>query len=465
VANVVLPRPPLEVCVFGTSEVRIDGVPVVFAPNKAKWVFMLLALASSKGRSLARSEISTALWPWANGDKYHVNRLMPQLKRALHAHADRILVPEPNSLRLDLTGVEFDLHRYRELLKEAKKQSDADGVEAERQYRPSRLLMDFPEGEITMEAERCVLRREFTDALDSIADAAEKLDNWTAVARSIALAVEDNPHPDETRTRRLMEAFIRVGQNEQVRHAFEAFRRKGGHPPNDLVQLYGDATSSSVREEPNEYKLPAVPVVRPSDDLGRELAVIVNQSQGIGRLRKFIRQNPHLLVGSDHVLANVLMTDMQFGSGAGVDFGYIEPISGRSYLHLIAFLDQTVRIFNQRDEFTAPFSRACEQLESCVYWIGRNQLLLPSVFGPRYEEIDGTSLDPGFFLPKCRLIVGRRMELNSTRRKEKLEVRRGSGASALTIRTYDGFMEETAHTVEIDPSNERKIRCLPYRTG
>src|SRR5205823_144040 len=61
------PNVQLEIALFGACEVRLRGEEVSFAPRKAKWVLVLLALASTEGRSLTRSEISRVLWPWADG--------------------------------------------------------------------------------------------------------------------------------------------------------------------------------------------------------------------------------------------------------------------------------------------------------------------------------------------------------------------------------------------------------------
>ena len=458
---------PLEISLFGASEVRIDGCQVTFAPKKTKWMLMLLVLASTEGRSRSRLEISMALWPGGDQGEYTVNRHMPAMKRALGLHAVRILEPEPHTLRFDLKDVVLDLERYREMLKQALLVGDPAPIAAAPDMRPGRLMLDFPEGQITIEGERVKLRQEFAATLDSIADLASTKGDWHTVTKSLSMLLADNPLPDEASTRRLMQAYIALGLPAETRAALIGYQEKGGRPSAELIELSRQGRVTSGSSNSDSLRLmessPAYDV-NGGDSLRKEAAVIINQSKSISKLRKFLTQNPHLLVGSDHVLGSAVISDWRLGPDLQVDFGYIEPISGRSYLHLISFVDPTARIFTDRDEFTDQFNRACELLTSCAYWIGRKQLLLPEIYGPQYEEIAGVSLDPGFFLPKCTLIVGRRTELTSTRRRDKLDARRGIDGGSLEIRTYDGFLELTEPTIRTDPSNLRGIKCHAGRT-
>jgi DNA-binding SARP family transcriptional activator len=457
---------PFEVRVFGTSDVKVGGEVVAFAPKKCKWLVILLALASAEGRSLSRRELSLTLWPLADGNVNYVDRHMSRLRHSLGSEAERVTEPAQRILHLDLTGAEFDLTRFRDLLAEAVRIGDPAPIESGVHLRPSRVMMDFPDGELTIEETRVKLRKEFVVALDGIAERAIAIGNFDAAARSLNLSMEDNPRPDEHRAQRLLQIYQRLGKSDCTRAALEAYRRKGGRPSaelaNQIVRTGIVTGANEVREDIQEY---AVGVADVSRRVRRELEVLVNHENDAEELRKYIRQAPHLLVGSDYVHAGIVMSDVQLGAGLRADFDYIEPQSGRSYIHLFSFTDTTARIFTDDGEFTTQFHRACETLEACAFWVGRNQLLLPSVFGPRYEEISGTPLDPGFFIPKCKLIIGRRTELANMHAKEKLEARRGNETGGLTIRTYDGFLEEAAPTIRLDPLNERAISCRDYDTG
>ncbi|MCX6359208.1 MAG: hypothetical protein NT029_05365 [Armatimonadetes bacterium] len=457
-------RASFELSAFGASEVRVDGEPVVFLPRKAKWLLMLLALASAEDRSLSRKELSSALWPWGDGSEYNVYRLMPKLRGALKTEASRIVEPVPHVLRLDLRDADVDLLRYRSALASAVQQADPAPIEAVPELRPSRLMLDFPEGEATMERERAKLRVEFIDALDAIADRAIPEGDLDGAARSIALAIAETQQPDEARTRRLIETLAQLSRHEEARAALEAYQRRGGYPSEQLVKLVRSADAVREAGPRGGYGQVAAPPVRSehSQEVRRELAALVHNEGTAAKLRRYLRDKPHLLVGSHHVLADTVMCDVRLSPGVQTDFAYLEPQSGLGCLHMISFADPSARIFRERGEFTAQFYRACEVLDACAYWIGRNQVLLPAVFGPRLDEVPGTSLAPGFYLPRCRLIIGRRSELDSARCRDKLHARRGAGDSGIVIRTYDGFLEEAEPTIRTNPRNELGIKCRNY---
>lgn len=457
----------LGIRVFGASEVTLNGQPVSFLPKKARWVVMLLALASARNRSLSRGELSLALWPFGDGSDYPVNRLMADLRSCLGPAAERILEPAAHVLRLDLAGADFDLDDFRSALLKAVERADPAPIEAAAHLLPSQLLTDYPVGLASVEPERERLRQELFAALDAIADRARERDDLDAETRALSLAVEENPRSDEDRTRSLVQAFERLGSPDKAVRALERFREKGGSrtanlPPVSRFKIVAPGLVNEVSEPKANYRIDQQ---SSGEQLRVELTRVINKEQSAGALRRVLRQHPQLLVGSDFVHAGIVLSDVQVGKGARADFAYIEPQSGRSYIHMISFADPSARIFSEREEFTPHFHRASELLEACIYWIGRNQLQLPSVFGPRYEEIAHEPLAPGFFIPRCKLIIGRRSELNSTRGKEKLEARRGPEAGGLTIRTYNGFLEEAEPTIRTDPLNERTISCCDYDNG
>lgn len=191
-----------------------------------------------------------------------------------------------------------------------------------------------------------------------------------------------------------------------------------------------------------------------------EFDLLLKESDAEMPVQRFIERNPHLLIGADFVLENVVISQLRLGTEHRVDFAFIEPTSGFTYLHLIEFEAPAMQLFTGSDEFTAAFNHAGQQLRDWVLWCGRHQPELRSLFEPLYE----TSRErmPGFFLVKTLLVAGRRAEIDSTKRRERFESLGDGRAGFDKIRTYDGFRESIGYIFNVDSENQRGIRCLRY---
>ena len=177
-------------------------------------------------------------------------------------------------------------------------------------------------------------------------------------------------------------------------------------------------------------------------------------------IQRFLETHPQLLVGSDYVLENAVLSQLRLGTEHRVDFAFIEPTSGPTFLHLFEFESPALALFTGADEFTAPFNHAAQQVRDWVLWCGRHQPELRSLFEPLYEA--SSERLPGFFVVKTLLVAGRRSEINNTRRRERFESLNSGRAGFDEVRTYDGFREKIDYIFRADVENSRGIRCLWY---
>jgi len=104
----------LRLVAFGPGKILNNGRPVTFCTASAARAAFLLALAGPDGMNV--EELAGKLWPTAAADRQHmlgrVRTLLWDLRRGLGSHAWRV---ERHNvvIRMDLTGVNFDLAEAR----------------------------------------------------------------------------------------------------------------------------------------------------------------------------------------------------------------------------------------------------------------------------------------------------------------------------------------------------------------
>src|SRR5689334_15685106 len=94
---------------FGPFSVLVDGQPLARVHSrKEHWLLALLTLRG--GRELDREWLAHALWPESEKRRALLRETLSDLRQSLGREAHRLLSPTPRTLRLDLSGVECDLH-------------------------------------------------------------------------------------------------------------------------------------------------------------------------------------------------------------------------------------------------------------------------------------------------------------------------------------------------------------------
>ena len=195
--------------------------------------------------------------------------------------------------------------------------------------------------------------------------------------------------------------------------------------------------------------------------LDAEFDDVVRGGAGERPIQRFFERHPHLLIESNYVLADTVVSQLRLGTEFRADFAFIEPTSGPTYLHLIELESPSLAIFNANDEFTARFNRAAQQVRDWTLWGARHQAELSSLFGPLYYGTGETAT--GFFVVKSLLVVGRRAFISNVRRRERFESLSLERGGFCEVRTYDGFREKIEFKFRTDPENEAGVRCVWYR--
>ena len=115
---------PLELLLFGTPEVRVDGVSVQRALSH-KGVLLLAFLALYSGRPVSTSVIADAVFPDSQSEDPHevIKKIVQQVRRALGEEAYRLSTPAPRMLALDLEGALCDWRTFHSMCRESRPES------------------------------------------------------------------------------------------------------------------------------------------------------------------------------------------------------------------------------------------------------------------------------------------------------------------------------------------------------
>src|SRR5689334_743196 len=100
----------MEMRLFGPFDVLISGQPLPrLHSRKGHWLLALLALRHD--RETERSWLAGTLWPESTEQQalFNLRQCLADLRRALGPESHRLLSPTPRTLRLDLSGAEYDL--------------------------------------------------------------------------------------------------------------------------------------------------------------------------------------------------------------------------------------------------------------------------------------------------------------------------------------------------------------------
>jgi len=115
---------PLQLLLFGTPDVRVDGVSVQRALSH-KGVLLLAFLALTSGRPVSTSVIADAVFPDSQSEDPHevIKKIVQQVRRALREEAYRLSTPAPRMLALDLEGALCDWAVFHTMCRESRPES------------------------------------------------------------------------------------------------------------------------------------------------------------------------------------------------------------------------------------------------------------------------------------------------------------------------------------------------------
>lgn len=113
----------LELLLFGTIEVKVDGAVLRNLSTKGRLLLAYLAL--NAGRSVGTGVIADAIFPGSQADDPHdlIKKTASELRRLLGDQAYRLSSPAPRRLCFDLEGAEVDWLAFKSAIKRGDSES------------------------------------------------------------------------------------------------------------------------------------------------------------------------------------------------------------------------------------------------------------------------------------------------------------------------------------------------------
>lgn len=203
----------LEIALFGTLLVRIDGLPMPSVRSrKVHWLLALLTLRD--GSEVERDWLASVLWPDSLEKQalFNLRQTLAHLRQALGRAGERLLTPTSHTLCLDLTGATVDLTAFDAAVAQAEPAALEQAVAL---YRGPLLEGCLEEWCLP---ERRRREEVYLDALESLAEAAEgEPDRAIRLLRKV---IGIDPLR-ECAQRRLMQALAKRGE---VATAIQVYR-------------------------------------------------------------------------------------------------------------------------------------------------------------------------------------------------------------------------------------------------
>jgi predicted ATPase/DNA-binding SARP family transcriptional activator len=254
----------LEICLFGTIEVRVDGQPLPrLRSRKGLWLLALLTLRA--GRDVDRDWLCGLLWPDDREEaaRRSLRQSLHDLRLALGSQAHRLKGESPRALRL-----EFGSDAWADVLAF---DARADGRQLEdletavRLYRAP-LLEDCAEDWAIEERRR--RERQYVTALEILAATVTQYGGHTDAAEYLRRAVAVDPLREDLR-RALMRALAADGSVSAALLAFREFRARlwreaAAEPDAETTALY----QYLRREARSKARADALPASAPEPTAG-----------------------------------------------------------------------------------------------------------------------------------------------------------------------------------------------------
>jgi len=254
--------PGLQVRLFGPLDIRVQGVPLApLRSRKGRWLLALLILRPN--REVAREWLAGTLWPDSDDAVAlaTLRRTLTDLRQALGAQAAALQSPTPQTLLLDMAGVQADLTDFDTLL--AKGDDDAL-TRAIALYRGP-LLEGCSEEWIVPDRE--ARTQAYLHALETLAERARERRQHDRAVPYLQLLIKIDPL-QETAQRGLMLALAESGNRAAALQVYQEFRRllrreMNTDPDAETTRLFQQIRTDT--REPKPQPPPEVKAVRPAE--------------------------------------------------------------------------------------------------------------------------------------------------------------------------------------------------------
>lgn len=251
----------LEIRLFGTFEVRVQGRPLPpLRYRKELWLLALLALRHN--RDIPRDWLAATFWPDNDESKglFYLRKALSNLRGVLGEEAGRLQAPTPRTISLDLTDAVSDVRDFDAIV--ARPHTDSGQEERLQKvvelYRGP-LLQDCPEEWVLPERQH--REQSYLLALEHLASCTLSRGEPTVAARWLRLALATEPYR-ESAARSLMQALADSGDRAALQQVYEELRARlrqdlNTAPAPETEALYKQLSKQGVQTQ--ALPTPSVP--------------------------------------------------------------------------------------------------------------------------------------------------------------------------------------------------------------
>ena len=200
-----------------------------------------------------------------------------------------------------------------------------------------------------------------------------------------------------------------------------------------------------------------------SEELLSRLRSLIESQPRETELQAFLEENPVLITALSSRIPEeeVIVSQLPLGADYRVDFAFVTyGATEGTILHLVEIERPGLQLFTNADEFTAEANRAFQQLHDWSLWCDDQRQLLLRMLAPLL-----TRCSTYHFSLRCYLIAGRRSQVSTSRRQNRLTMRANLKRESFDFGTWDGFLEG-AERIRHRYSNDQndRFRCVVYKT-
>jgi antiviral defense system Shedu protein SduA len=163
------------------------------------------------------------------------------------------------------------------------------------------------------------------------------------------------------------------------------------------------------------------------------------------QVHEFLERYPHILPGvytyHNGPICGVIITKLPLGNDFVTDFAFVSNNSQQMQITFVEIESPTKRIFRKDGSFTREYIDAKQQLIDWNKWGQENLRSVMPLLGPMGKWVNG-SLWFSDLTMHCVLVMGRRSELSTRKRKERWAAEGALRPASVSIMTYDRLLEK-----------------------
>ncbi len=247
----------MELRLFGSFDVRINGQPVPLRSRKEQWLLALLTLRHD--REVSRDWLATTFWPDNDESQalFYLRKALSNLRNLLGEEAVRLQSPTSRTVRLDLSGAFVDILTFdAAVARPVTEQGQEEKLlEALPLYRGP-LLQDCLEEWVMLEREARV--NSYLEALEAVAECARTRGDTAAASRWLRLVLATEPYR-ESAASALMQTLADSGDRAALQQVYKDLRLRLRADLNTTPAPETDALYKQLSARLSQPEMPSLP--------------------------------------------------------------------------------------------------------------------------------------------------------------------------------------------------------------